>query len=511
MFGPDRANPDATATYRIELTNRGGTAVHDLVVEATLPPGWGEVGGTPSPRLSDGKLVWNIAEIGPAQTTSLEVSLRVAGRGSMRFCATVRTDDGRTAESCAATTVVAPAIDVKLTGPAQANVGSNVRFEIVITNHGDATAENLVLTDTFDEGLKHLVATSPIERAIGSLPAGNSTTVPLNFQVTRAGRLCHHAVVTGPGKLKVSADACLEAAQPPPQPAAQVALEVTKKGPRQRHAGETADFEIIITNTGNVALTNVRISDSYQRPLEPTDATAGFTVTQEELSWIFPRLEPGAVEKIRVRCRCVTAARQACNRVIATSDQGPTIADEACVEILPPVAPPLTPPANQPTTPPATPTTPDDRPPEQPRLQAPTAEPSPTPPPSQPESPSAPTQLSLTIADLADPVRVGEKVTYQIRVRNDGSAKAGPLTVVITFPDNLTPARVGTVSPAPSYKVAGQTVRFGAVAEIVAGDTLTYRVPFVATQAGDAQVQAELTANGLDKPIVIEEKTEVLE
>jgi len=516
MFGPDRATPHATATYRIELGNPGPTALHDLKIEAPLPPGWGHMGGTPAPQLADGKVVWTVAEIGPGQTKKLEVTLRVAGRGPMRFCASAHTSDGQTVQRCAVTVVVAPAIGVRLTGPQRARVGSHVRFEVVITNHGDSAAENLVVTDTFDEGLKHLVATSPIERAIGRLAAGASTTVALNFQVTRAGHLCHHAVVTGQGDVHVTADACLEATQAPPPPVPQAALAVTKKGPRQRHAGESADFQIVITNTGNVALTNVRVSDSYERPLEPTDASAGFTVTAEALTWVFPQLDPGATEKIRVRCRCVQPARRACNRVIASSDQGATIADEACVEILPSTAPPLTPPANRSAAPPAplarSPEAAPAQPPSQPSpSQPPVSQP---PPPASPSSPPArppmPAELSMTIADLADPVRVGDKVTYQIRVHNDGSAKAGPLTVVVTFPENLTPARIGTVSPAASYKIAGQTLRFAEVTAIAAGDTLTYRVPFIATQPGKAQVRAEVTARGLDQPIEVEEKTDVL-
>ncbi len=180
---------------------------------------------------------------------------------------------------------------VQISGPDTAQVGSQVQYEIEVQNQSDATAAGLLITDRFDVGLEHAVSASPIERDLPELAPRTSQKVIVTFRVTRPGQLCQNVEVNGPG-VKVTANKCLTATgaagpanlAPTPSPGAQPVipptatsppLSVRKTGPAA-HVGEIAEFNILVTNNGTVALQNLRVADNYETSLEPDAATRGW-------------------------------------------------------------------------------------------------------------------------------------------------------------------------------------------------------------------------------------------
>jgi uncharacterized repeat protein (TIGR01451 family) len=473
VTGPGEAGPGASVTYRIDVTNPGTSPNRGTVLQIEPLQGLTYQSAIPSPTTAGESLEWHLGEIPAGQTRPVVVTLQTADPGIARLCANARSSAGLIARDCAETTVLRPEVDVQITGPSTAEVGENVRFEIVVTNRGRVHATKLVVTDSFDSGLKHVVAKSPIERDIGDLAPGASNRIPINFQVVAAGQSCHRVEVVGRGGVRAKAGTCITATQPEPKEQPQPAVEVAKRGPRNRRVGEMAEFVIEVKNTGNVALINVRVADRYERALDPKFATDGYQISGDELSWTWPRLDVGEMRSVRVRCQCVEATSRACNRVVVTCDGRPPIMDEACLTIAPAAA----------TAPPSSP-------------------------PSGPAE-TLPPRLTMSIADLSDPVRSGDQVTYQVQVRNAGTTPARDIRLTVTFPDNLVATRIGTKSPA-KYQVERESIRFEAVAEIRPGETLNYLIPFQASQAGQIRLSASLTAAGLGTPTTAQETTEIV-
>jgi uncharacterized repeat protein (TIGR01451 family) len=442
-----------------------------------MPVGVSYADSRPQANVTGRTLEWHLGEIGAQQTKTIRLDLRADSEGRIDLCATMRTSEGLTAQDCVTTQAMRAALDVRITGPTRAEVGTNVRFQIVVTNRGGAMATDLIITDSFDDGLEHLVAESPIERSLEQLGPGKSSSIYVNFRVTKPGELCHTVEVAGKGGLQATARACVTATEP--AASAQPAIDVKKTGPRRRQVGEKAEFKILVKNTGNVPLTNLRITDTYEQALMPTDATAGFdepALGDEKLVWQVARLGPGQAHSVEVHCNCEAPAERACNRVVVTCDQRPPIADETCLEILSAGQPPPGPAERQPV------------------VQEP-----------------LPSELRMTIADLGDPVRTGDLVTYQVLVTNQGSTAETDVGLTIRFPEALTPQLVGTRFPVP-YRVEGQALRFEAVKEILGGQPpLTFRIPFGTRRAGTVRVLAELTSPRLPSPLTDEETTEILE
>ena len=141
-------------------------------------------------------------------------------------------------------------LDVTLSGPETAVVGSDVQFEIEVVNRGAAPATRLVgerIALTRDWNMP--CPASPIERDLADLPPGGTSRLNVTFRVAAAGQLCQEITVTGERRTACD-DARLHhghraavasnqprPAQPPPNEPAPRAAEPrpAKPAPGRRH------------------------------------------------------------------------------------------------------------------------------------------------------------------------------------------------------------------------------------------------------------------------------------
>jgi uncharacterized repeat protein (TIGR01451 family) len=386
-------------------------------------------------------------------------------------------------------------IEVAIIGPRTAFVDSDVQFEVRVINRGTVTASQLLVTDRFDSGLQHAVAASPIEKNLDDLPPGSMASFGVTLRVTQPGQLCQDIEVTGAGGVRATARHCLAARPPAFQPpAAQTeptqppvaqpipaqpptespavtapALSVKKTGPDRRRVGEMAEFTIDVTNGGPDPIEDLVITDNYETSLRPEQATEGFEQSAGQgLVWRIGTLAAGKTIRRRVVFSCQQETLRACNRVTATAAGIQPMAYEACLEIAAAQAAPGAPAA----------------------------------------APQANPPLTVSVAETADPIKVGGETTYQILIGNNGSQPEFDVTVAVTLSDELQfqgsngPER-GTVGP--------KGVRFGTIKELRAGEApLSYEIRAKGNKAGTARFHVEVTSRGQPKPVSADQTTQVL-
>ena len=496
ISGPQAGSPGATLTYRIDVSNPGDLSAQDVIVTEAVPDGLTYLSSNPPAESSGQQLQWQLGELGARQHHSIEVSFRADRQGSVANCCEVAAAGGLKARDCATTTITTASLDVRITGPAQAKVGEHVTFEITVTNLSQTAVSNLTIKDRLDSGLEHQATNqqNAIERLLGELAAGASQRIQVTVRVTKAGRLCQNVEISGPSVATATAQACVMAVgdgqtptapgvvppgvggqQPtqPPTPTLSVKISCPNK---QLTVGERAQFTIEITNTGTAPLRNLKVVDRYDEALLPAFATDGFRVEGDGLVWMIDTLPAGRMTPLVVQCTCEAAAARACNRVSVTTSDGGKVEDEACLEIREAAPPPVTQPPEQ------TPTTPSGG-------------------------------LTLWVSGLHNPVAVGKKLTYEIRLRNEGSDSFRQLIVTATVPDGMVLAPIGTVGPDGAQPtIEGRTIRFDPVPEIRPDKLLVYRVRVLAKQPGrEFRFHVEATAAGLPRPLVQEATTEVIE
>lgn len=409
----------------------------------------------------------------------------------------------------------APQLTVNVEVPPLAVVGSDAQFDIVVQNRGNATATGLLIKDKFDEGLEHTSnpPTRAIERNLTDLLPGETTRLPVVFRIAKEGELCQEVTVSATNHAAVTSRACVTAttsslppatdplaaeptrtepaptqpaptqpapieptqpqptlpAEPAPTPATPQ-LTVTKSGPQQGRVGDTVLFEIVVTNNTNQTFSDVTIADNHEISFEPVRATGGSEWLEgNALGWRVATLEPGRTLRREIELKCLRETPRACNRVTITARGMEAVADEACLEIL------------------------DDGSP---------------PPAAAPAQPAGKPNVTVSVVETADPIRVGGQTGYQIIVTNNGDASAYDVAVAVTFGEGLQLLQHG----GPEIGSASSTgVRYPALRELRAGETQTFDLRFKGVAPGNARVQAEITVRGQAQPIRAEQTTEVLQ
>ncbi len=194
--------------FTIQVTNTGNAALPtvsltDLFPAASLT----YVSASPAPTATGaGTLSWaNIGPLAVGQSVAVSVSFTAAAStASAVNSATADAGGGVTDTDSDDVRITNPSLSVTKTlvspNPGPANYGTNVVFQIVVTNTGDSDIETLPLEDTYSNAFFQYVSASipPDSIAAGSLlwldltgagalAPGNSVTIDLTLSVVGAG------------------------------------------------------------------------------------------------------------------------------------------------------------------------------------------------------------------------------------------------------------------------------------------------------------------------------------
>ncbi len=497
--GPATAGLGTTINYRITVANPGDLAVKDAVAVITMPEGLTFLNSNPAAETAGRQLQWRLGEIGGRQQRTIDAGFRAERQGSVMACCEVTAAGGLKVSDCSTTTIGTASLDVRITGPEQAAVGTQASFEITVRNLSQAPAAKLIIKDRLDQGLENPAATqnNAIERLLGDLAPGASQRVKVTVRVTKPGRLCQTVEVSGKDVTPASAQACIVGTggggSPAPTapggsapsfggdeiakaaPGGAIPITVKTTGPRQLVVGETAKYFIEITNTGAAELRNVQVLARYDAALYPVLASEGYQADRGALSWTIERLPAGKTVQRGIHYTCQTVSAKACNRVRVTTSTGAKVEDEACLEIRAADKGPVAPGTEK----------------------------------TAPANPPA-DGLVLTASGLANPVPVNKDLTYVVQVTNNSTQSYQRVTLTAAVPEGVVINPIGTMGPGPTkFTTEGKTIQFDPVFEIKPGETLMYRIRVRTKKPGQYRFVAELSAPAMSRSLVKETNTEI--
>lgn len=171
--------------------------------------------------------------------------------------------------------------------------------------------------------------------------------------------------------------------------AAEVAMRVT--GPAQANAGGSATFRIEVSNAGSLPVEDVTVSSRPPRGMTYQRSSATVSSAGDTLQWKLGQLPPGATQTIDVDMRCDSAGlTEFCAEVSAAN--GPSARQCATIDIA--------------------------------------------------AAPAAPTASTLEIqvaqVNAGSPIRVGDEVTYNIKITNRGNTPVSNAEITIAYDEGLT-------------------------------------------------------------------------
>ena len=305
-------------TYMYKLTIAASTAVAKVKVQDFLPDGTSFVKSDPPASDSGKKLIWEFEKMEPGEEITITVSLTAKQVGELTSCATVTA----VPVCCAATFVGKAELQITKTGPERALLNDQVTYAITVKNVGTSVAKNVKLLDKFPGGLRHASGQSLVTLPIGDLAPDQSKEVDIDFEAAQNGRHCNTAVAEADNAEKVTAEACTEVVEQK--------LEIVKTGPKVQYLGKVAKYKIKVTNPGDVALTDVDLTDIA--PSETTIVKAkGGDASGNRASWTVPQINAGETLEFDIALTTDVPGNH-CNDAAVRVAEGLSGESSACTE-----------------------------------------------------------------------------------------------------------------------------------------------------------------------------------
>ena len=281
--GPAQVDINSDVTYTIEVTGTGTGASTGVQLVDTIPAGLSFVSSDPEGTLTGDQLSIQLGTQNPFETTSVSVVLRASQPGDWTNGAAVSSTEGASASAEATTTVVQPILAITKAGPITALLNESFAYTITVTNDGNGVAANTIVTDTLPEGLAHMSSDptgtfseedSTVTWSVGDLNPGDSSTLSLRVMGTTAGAKVNTA----------SANADRVATAPQFQVTTTIlvpAITVEKTGRTAMFVGNQVTYTLTATNSGEVPLTGVTISDNFDAGMSYVTSSPEGTVPEE--------------------------------------------------------------------------------------------------------------------------------------------------------------------------------------------------------------------------------------
>ncbi len=219
-------------------------------------------------------------------------------------------------------------------------------------------------------------------------------------------------------------------------------MEVVKSAAGESRVGESVQFTTRVANAGNIPLTNVRITDSFDAQLEPRESTQGWdpaALAAGQLMWIVPQLMPGEAVTRVVLCLCRQSAEAATSRVTVTTAENVSEVAQAVVRILPASGPPAD--AGGPG-----------------RLLPGNALPD--------AAALATGQLIVDISEFGDPIKIGEGTAYVITIKNNRSVADQDVVLSVELPAGLKFGSLSGPGDRRNLSPDGRTVQVNPIREM---------------------------------------------
>jgi len=410
-----------------------------VVVEEEIPAGTTYVSSDPKAEVSGSKVKWTLYNLEKGDNVALKLRVNPTQVADLTNCAQITAYP----EACTTTTVGAPKLAIVKTTPnEQVLLGAGVPWNITVTNTGNFCAYDVVVTDTLPAGVSHSSGQKVLTQKLGTLAPGESRDITVNTNAAATGEHCNVAVVKSSNAGSAKDDACIVVVE--------AGLDVVKEGTPMQFVGKKATYKITVTNTGDLPLSDVVVTDTVPAQNKLL-AAPGAQINGNTATWN-TRLGAGESKSFELSVIGLKEGTY-CNQVGASSAAyGLSGDDNACTEWRGYPA------------------------------------------------------LLIEVIDTSDPLLVGEQTTYVIQITNQGTAQDTNVGLEAQLPSQM---KVVSAAGDTQGTISGNNVSFAPYPVLKAKQIIEFRVVAQAVNEGDARFKAQMKSDLLKTPVPEEESTQV--
>ncbi|TXT23843.1 MAG: hypothetical protein FD138_3156, partial [Planctomycetota bacterium] len=420
------------------VKNSGKVSARAVVVDATFPASVRLTHTNPEPTTVADHLEWSIPELAAGEERTIQISMIPSQRGDLAATANVRF----TGTAASVFKVEEPLLKVTTDAPAEVIIGDPLVQTVTLTNPGTGIAQHVKIQITTPEGLEATRGDrSTIE--IGSLNPGESRTVRLSFNAIGGGEQTLGVEATADSGLSESAEVTVNVSAP--------SLVLAVEGPGLRYAGRDSRYTLSITNEGQAATNNVRVTHRIPKGFKFVKADKGgaFDANTSSVSWLIGHLEPQQSAQVKLNLQ-PTELGQFEHHAFATAEHGVSAKADTTTKV------------------------------------------------------EGSASLVLEIQDLDDPVEVGEETAYEVRISNTGSKAAVNVGLTFELPSGV---ELLNVQSATQHLTKNGLILFNDLPELAPGKTALFRIHIRAATEGNQRVRARLTSESIEQELITEELT----
>jgi uncharacterized repeat protein (TIGR01451 family) len=356
--------------YEIKATNISKNKLDSVEVVEVMPSNF-KVAESSGARLTDGAIRFPIGTLAPGESKTVKVTGTAGQQGSISSCLTASYDTAL----CMSTNVVAPALALALSVPAEVLACEVVPVKVQVTNRGSGAARNVRVEAALPAGMTTGDGRNAIAFDAGTLAAGQTREATFNAKLAKAGRYETKASAKGEGGLLADSTPAVTLAKLP-------VLELTTSGPEKQFIGRPVTYDITVKNTGDGIAREATLVNAVPADCRFDSATEGGRQAAGKVQWALGDLAPGASKKVSYTVMPASA----------TTLKSQATAQARCAEAV-------------------------------------TAS-------AQTSLAGIPALLLETI-DVTDPLEVGQNQTYVISVTNQGSAPGTGIKIVANLEDQM--------------------------------------------------------------------------
>lgn len=264
--GPAEVCPCDPIEYTITVGNKGSCTAENVVVTDTVPDGLEHASGLKI-------LTYPLGDLEPCQTKTVNICFTPTKRGQVCNTAVVSASNADSTSCRCCTNVYAQYVEVTKTGPKEQWIGKKADYQIVVSNPGDKTLTNVVVTDMAPASTSIVSAKDAMINDnqavwnISELKAGEQVSFPLTLTSCSTGCHTNHVSVT-------TAQGCCDSAEFSTRWRGHPALNVCVCDTEDPICiGQTTSYCITVVNQGSESDSNVSVVVRFPKEVSPTNAT----------------------------------------------------------------------------------------------------------------------------------------------------------------------------------------------------------------------------------------------
>ena len=331
VSGPGQVQLGEPITFTFHVSNSGNASATGLVLVDRLPAEFTHPSGE--------EIEYEIGTIKPGETREVHLSVLAAQRGRGLNRAFI-VGDGNLEESAdAEVNIIAPQLDINVTGPRRRYLKRKANYSIDLANPGDALATNVhvisrvppgmdfveaSLQGNFDHQSRHIVWDIP------QLAAGTNTTIEFTLMPMKIGTQKQHIEATAEPGLSVQSELTTDV-----QGIAAMMLEVIDlEDPIEIDASTT--YEIRVVSQGSQSCTNVKLVAEIPAGLQVVNTKGPTKATVSDTQVVFdplPKVGPGVDVIYRIQAKGVQPGDQRFKVRVTTDELKKPIHEEESTNV----------------------------------------------------------------------------------------------------------------------------------------------------------------------------------